>query len=106
MSPIGKARLGEGASVEGRSDCDQADHVCGEGIVTSDEWDEDYDPLYECEHENATFDILTGELSCSCGYRRYLLSDEFKREAQREAEMMDAYYRECEQTELDAKAAT
>ena len=49
MSPSGKARIGEGASVEGRSDCDQADSVCGEGIVTSDEWDEDYDQLDECE---------------------------------------------------------
>lgn len=74
---------------------------------TGDEWDDERDPDFdECEHEHATVDILTGEMSCSCGYHRYLSGDEIRREAEIQAEMMEAYYRECEQTEQDAKAAT
>ena len=50
------------------------------------EWRED-----QCEHEHATVDILTGELTCSCGYFRYLSGDEIRREAELQAEMMEAY---------------
>lgn len=76
-----------------------------ESPTTDDEWDDDRDPdMDECEH--ATVDILTGELSCHCGYNRWLSGEEIRREAQLETEMMEAYYREFEQTEQDAKSAT
>jgi hypothetical protein len=67
----------------------------GKAETTADEWDDDRNPdLDECEHEHAEVDILTGELSCHCGYHRYLSGDELRRgiEIQTEAE---AYYREC-----------
>jgi hypothetical protein len=76
--------------------------------TNEDEWDDDRDPdRDECDHENADVDILTGRMLCfSCGYSKWLTGDEIAREAELQAEMMEAYYRECEQTEQDAKAAT
>ena len=62
--------------------------------------------MNDCEHEHAEFDILTGELHCSCGYSRILSGDEFQHWVEAEAQAYEAYYRECEQTEQDAKAAT
>lgn len=60
----------------------------------------------DCDHVEAEVDILTGEMHCHCGYRRVLSGEELSREAEFQAEAMEAYYRECEQTEQDAKAAT
>jgi hypothetical protein len=62
------------------------------------DWDDEDDYPYadECDHEHATVDILTGEMSCHCGYHRYLSSAELQREAEFQAEMMEAYYLECE----------
>lgn len=74
-----------------------------------DEWpDEDraYDASLDCNHAEADVDIMTGELHCLCGYTRILTGEQLKREAMLQAEMMEAYYRECEQTEQDARAAT
>lgn len=56
---------------------------------------EDYE-AEECDHEDATVDVLTGEMSCRCGYRRGLSGEEIEREAQLQAEAMEAYYAECE----------
>lgn len=50
----------------------------------------------ECEHENAEYDILEGEMSCSCGYHRWLSGDEIRREAQFQTKLMEAYYTECD----------
>jgi hypothetical protein len=67
-----------------------------------DDWDEEDD----CDHMDAEIDILTGIMSCRCGYTKWLTAEELRREAELQAELMEAYYRECEQTEQDAKAAT
>lgn len=37
--------------------------------------DEDED---DCDHLDADEDVLTGILTCSCGYRKWLTSDEVK----------------------------
>lgn len=63
-----------------------------------DDWD-DNPYIDECYHENATVDVLTGELLCHCGYHRYLSGEEIKREAQIQAEMMEAYYLESQEDE-------
>ena len=54
-----------------------------------------YDTDDECEHEHATFDILTGALDCLCGYRRYLVGDEFKRYMEEEIACYEAYEEEA-----------
>jgi outer membrane protease len=64
-----------------------------------DWWEDDYDrdPDWSdpCDHDKATLDILTDELSCSCGYRQYLTDQEFRREAERQVEAMIFYAEEC-----------
>jgi hypothetical protein len=77
-------------------------------MTHDDEYEEPYedDIDYDCLHEEAEVDLLTGEMTCRCGYHRFLSGDELRREAELQAEMMEAYYRECKQTEQDAKAAT
>lgn len=80
-----------------------------ETMADDDDWcDEDdaYDASLDCDHAEADVDLMTGELSCRCGYHRYLSGDELRREAQLQAEMMEAYSRECEQSEQDANAAS
>lgn len=75
----------------------------------NDEWpDEDraYDTSLDCDHAEADLDIVTGELHCRCGYLYILTGEQLKREAMLQAEMMEVYSRECEQTERDAMAAT
>jgi hypothetical protein len=71
-----------------------------------DDEDEPYDQEDDCIHEDADIDILTGHMLCHCGYSRWLTAEELQREAELQAELMEAYYREREQTEQDAKAAT
>jgi hypothetical protein len=71
-----------------------------EAVVSTEDWDEDdwaddCDPS-DCDHQEAVVDILTGEMSCHCGYHRYLSGDELEREAELQARMMEAYYAECE----------
>ena len=74
--------------------------------TTADDWDDDdrdpddyYDLAGECDHTEADIDAITGRLSCSCGYTRWLSGDEIRREAQLQAEMMEAYYQQCEDEE-------
>lgn len=74
-----------------------------------DDWDDDaepYDDSIDCDHLEARVDILTGEMHCHCGYHRVLSGDELRREADLQAELYEAYARECAATEMDAKAAT
>jgi hypothetical protein len=77
--------------------------------MADDDWDEEddtYDHTADCDHMDADVDVLTGHMLCHCGYSRWLTGEEIKREAELQAELTEAYYRECEQTEQDAKAAT
>ena len=64
-----------------------------------DEQDGTYDASLDCDHTEVNVDILTGEMRCQCGYTRILTAEELKREAALQAEMMEAYYRECEDAE-------
>jgi hypothetical protein len=73
---------------------------------------DDLDPPYdrpdidECEHEHSDVDIMTGEFHCySCGYHRLLAGDEIEREANFQAEMMEAYYLACDEAERNGAQA-
>lgn len=59
------------------------------GMFCDECWEND------CDHVEAVVDILTGELSCHCGYHRYLSGDELRREIEIQTEAAEAYYREC-----------
>lgn len=72
-----------------------------------DDWDDDYDDTYpadECDHEDATVDILTGEMTCHCGYRRWLSGVELEREDEFQARMMEAYFLEAQADSPDTAA--
>ena len=62
-----------------------------------DEDDDDF-PVYEddCDHLEADVDLMTGNATCRCGHHWYLSGDEIRREAQLQADMMAAYYEQCE----------
>jgi hypothetical protein len=62
----------------------------------AEDWDDDRNPdLDDCIHEDADVDILTGEMTCHrCGFHKYLTGDEIRREAEIQAEMMEAYHQE------------
>ena len=64
-------------------------------LSDQDDTDADYDSEPdECEHEHAEYDVIEGWMSCSCGYHRWLSGDEIRREAQFQAELMEAYSEE------------
>ena len=46
---------------------------------------EEYEPS-ECDHDDADFDILDGRLTCSCGYSRYLTTEEIDAKIHRMSE--------------------
>ena len=65
------------------------------------EQDYDYDDFPDdeepCDHEHADFDILIGRESCSCGWSRYLTTEEYQRRSELEAQAQaewDAFCRE------------
>lgn len=67
-----------------------------------DDWDDDpdaYDAALDCDHEDADIDILTGRLSCRCGYTEWLSTERLTREAQLQADLAEAWQRECETDE-------
>ena len=72
---------------------DLGDRYCQEWDDET-EWDDDHEPD-ECEHENAEYDVIEGRMWCTCGYHRWLTGDEIRREAQFQAEQMEAYFVEC-----------
>lgn len=62
----------------------------------SDIWEDDYeyepdDSPNDCDHVEADVDILTGILSCACGYSTWLTTEELRREIALQAEMYEAY---------------
>ena len=66
------------------------------------EEDEDYHYNYyeydsePCEHEYSELDILTGRESCSCGWSRWLSSEEYAARVKFEAEAYDEFYRQAD----------
>lgn len=67
------------------------------------DWDENDSPYeddrMDCDHSDADVDIMEGSLSCRCGYRKWLTGDEIRREAQLQAEMMEAYFQQSSEGE-------
>ncbi len=56
----------------------------GERDVSAEPFDEfeEYcgDDTNDCDHENADVDLLVGRLTCSCGYTKWLTTEELQRE--------------------------
>lgn len=69
----------------------------------SDEWlvEEEGDDLQDdlCDHEEADIDIFTGRLSCTCGYSKWLSSDELEEEITMQARLYEEYHALCEKEE-------
>ena len=68
-------------------------------MTEEDDWlyDDDYYDARDCDHIDADIDILTGLLSCHCGYSRWLSGEELRREIEIQAECYEAYAAECTQ---------
>lgn len=49
-----------------------------------------------CDHEHADIDLLTGIMSCSCGYSKWLTSEELEEECRLQAIAYEEYHRLCE----------
>lgn len=56
--------------------------------------DENYEP---CDHESADIDMLTGRMSCHCGFSKWLTSEEFQTELKLQAMAQEEWDRLCEQ---------
>lgn len=59
--------------------------------------DHDSYPDDECEHLDADFDVLTGREECSCGWARWLTTEECLIRAKEESERYDVYHAEMEE---------
>jgi hypothetical protein len=45
----------------------------------------------ECDHIEASVDILTGIMECHCGWRHWMTSEEFKAWSENEAKLYEDY---------------
>lgn len=65
-----------------------------------DDFDED-----TCDHEDVDFDVLTGHESCSCGWSRWLTSEEYQRRAKVESELHENFRLHVEKYERESVIA-
>jgi hypothetical protein len=75
-------------------DWDDEDWYC-------DDHNTGYRESLDCDHSEADVDLITGEMTCGCGFHKYLTDDEMRREAEIQTEMMEAYHQQM----LDEDAA-
>ena len=60
------------------------------------DYDDDYDPEIDCEHEDYDIDVCTGRASCNCCRKHwYVSSEEINQELDRQAR----YYEDIEREE-------